>query len=97
MSILPNFFRSLLLTAVFSFVAPVLFVGAMLAGLSLVGYVPGFEILCQSGIDALSKFLETFGNGSTSEGITVIGMTCGLVGAIFDTYAFYRYQTLRVD
>jgi hypothetical protein len=27
----------------------------------------------------------------------VIGLTCSFVGALFDTYAFYRYQNLRGD
>lgn len=96
MSILPKFFR-LLLTTAFSFVAPVVLIGVILVGLSLVGFVPGLEILCQSGIEGLSKFLETFGDGSPMEGILAIGLTFAVVGAIFDTYASYRYQTMRVE
>jgi hypothetical protein len=96
MSILPKFFR-LLLTTAFSFVAPVILISAILVTLCLVGFVPGFEMLCQSGIETLAKFLETFGNGSPMEGIFAIGLTFAVVGAIFDTYISYRYQTLRGD
>lgn len=94
MSILPKFFR-LLLTTAFSFVAPVILIGTIILGLCLVGFVPGFEILCQSGIETLAQFLETFGNGSPIEGIFAIGFTFAIVGAIFETYTSYRYQTLR--
>ncbi|MBE9229173.1 hypothetical protein IQ264_27600 [Phormidium sp. LEGE 05292] len=96
MSILPKFFR-LLLTTALSFVAPVILIGAIIVGLCVVGFVPGFEILCQSGIEGLAKFLEIFGGGSPMEGVLAIGFTFALVGAIFDTYASYRYQTLRGD
>lgn len=96
MSILPKFFR-LLLTTAFSFVAPVFLIGAILVCLSLVGFVPGFEILCQSGIEGLARFLEIFGDGSPMEGVFAIGFAFAIVGAIFDTYASYRYQTLRGD
>lgn len=70
-------------------------IGVILVGLSLVGFIPGFEVLCQSGIETLAQFLETFGNGSPMEGILAIGFAFAVVGAIFDTYASYRYQTLR--
>jgi len=43
MSILPNFLRSLLLTSVFSFVAPIVLVGGAWISLSLIGYIPGLE------------------------------------------------------
>jgi len=43
----------------------------------------------------LLSFLAVFGTGSPLEGVLVIGMTCSIVGALFDTYAFYRYQSLN--
>lgn len=95
MTILLNYLGSLLLTSVFSFSAPILLVGGMLASLFLVGYVPGLEIIGQSTANSIWQFLATFGDGSPREGILAIALTCGLVGALFDTYAFYRYQTLR--
>lgn len=93
--IMPNFFRSLLLTSFFSFATPILLLGGMLGGSSLVGYIPGLQIIGQSGADSIWQFLAIFGSGSPSEGILAIAFTCTLVGALFDTYAFYRYQTLR--
>jgi hypothetical protein len=95
MNILPLFFRSLLLASVFSFAAPVLFVGAMLASLFLIGYVPGLAILGHCGVQSVWQFLMTFGSGSPLEGILAIATTCAVVGVMFDTCAFYRYQTLR--
>lgn len=95
MSIFPNFLRSLVLTSFLSFTAPMLLVAGMLASLFLIGYVPGLEIVGKSGAVAICNFLAVFGTGCPIDGIVTIGLTCGFVGAIFDTYAFYRYQTLR--
>ena len=95
MSIFPNFFRSLLLTSILSFVAPILLIGGTLAGLSSIGYIPGLGIICHSGAESIWKFLAVFGSGCPIQGLLTIGMTCAFVGAMFDTYAFYRYQTLR--
>lgn len=95
MSIFPHFLRSVLLTSFLSFLAPVLLVGGMLAGLSLISYLPGLETIGHSGTVAVGTFLATFGNGCPIDGILTIGLTCGFVGAMFDTYAVYRYQVLR--
>lgn len=95
MSILPNFLRSLLLTIIFSFVAPMLLVGVALVSLSLIGYIPGLQGVGQAIAAQILQVLATFGSGSSLQGLVVIGLTCSLVGALFDTYAFYRYQILR--
>jgi hypothetical protein len=95
MSILPNFLRSLALTVFLCFVAPFAVVAVLLASLLGVGYVPGFETIGQAGIMQLSQFLAVFGSGCPLEGVIVIGLTCGIVGALFDTYSFYRYQMLN--
>lgn len=95
MSIFPNFLRSLLLTSVLSFTAPLLLVGGVWVSLFLLGYIPLLEAIAQTGSEQILNFLAIFGNGCPLEGILVIGCTCGFVGALFDTYAFYRYQTLR--
>ncbi len=92
---LPNFFRSLLLTSIFSFATPILLVGGMLGGSSLVRYIPGLQIIGQSGAESIWQFLAIFGSGSPSDGILAIAFTFGLVGILFDAYAFCRYQTLR--
>ena len=97
MSILPNFLRSVLLTIVLSFVAPMLLFGGVLVSLSLSGHIPGLTAIAQSVARQILHFLATFGSGNSFRGLIVIGITCSLVGALFDTYAFYRYQSLRND
>jgi len=95
MTILPNFLRSLVLTTFLSFVAPLVLVSALLVFALGVGYFPGLETIGQIGTSQLLNFLAVFGTGSPLEGAIVIGLTCSLVGALFDTYAFYRYQSLN--
>ncbi len=95
MSISPNFLRSLLLTSIFSFVTPMLLLGGGLLSVFLLSYFPGLQGMSQAIASALLQFLATFGSGSSFRGLVVIGLTCSLVGALFDTYAFYRYQNLR--
>lgn len=95
MSILPNFLRSLALTIFLCFVAPFVVVAVLLASLIGIGYVPGFETIGQAGLIQLLQFLTVFGSGCPLEGVIVIGFACGIVGALFDTYSFYRYQMLN--
>lgn len=95
MNIFPQFFRSLLLTSVFSFATPLVLVGGLWVGLSFISCIPGLGMICQSVAESIQLFLATFGTGSPIEGILVIGSACATVGALFDTYAFYRYQALR--
>lgn len=97
MSILPNFLRSLLLTIIFSFTAPMLFIGGGLISVFLISYVPGLQGMGKAIVSAMQQFLATFGSGSPWRGLVVISLTCSVVGALFDTYAFYRYQNLRGD
>lgn len=95
MSIFPNFFRSLLLTSMLSFLTPVLLVSGGLASLYLLSNIPFVNAIGQSGAEQVTTFLSIFGSGYPVKGIMVIGLTCSLVGALFDVYAFYRYQILR--
>lgn len=67
----------------------------MLASLSILSYIPILEGMGQTGATQIWAFLAIFGNGCPLEGILVIGLACGLVGALFDTYTFYSYQNLR--
>ncbi len=96
MSILTNFLRSLLLTIAFSFVAPLLIIGGVLFSLSLSSYLPGLERVAQAIAEQILQFLATFGSGCPLRGLVVIALTCSFVGALFDTYAFYRYQSFRI-
>lgn len=95
MSILPNFLRSLALTILLSFVAPIVLITVLIATSSGISYIPGLETIGQTGTTQLLSFLAVFGSGCPLQGVMVIGLTCSLVGALFDTYAFYRYQSLN--
>ncbi|MBW4688943.1 MAG: hypothetical protein KME40_28595 [Komarekiella atlantica HA4396-MV6] len=97
MTIFTNFLRSLLLTIIFSFVAPMFLIGAVLLFLSLMGYFPGLEELTEAIATQILHFLATFGSGTSLRGLFVISLTCSFVGALFDMYAYYRCQILRID
>jgi hypothetical protein len=97
MSIFTNFLRSLLLTTVFSFIAPIFLVGCILMCLCLSGYVPGLQGLTEDIPSQILHFLAMFGTGSPMNGLFVICLTFGFVGGLFDIYAYYRCQILRID
>ncbi|MBW4644644.1 MAG: hypothetical protein KME23_16915 [Goleter apudmare HA4340-LM2] len=92
-----NFLRSLLLTVIFSFLAPLLLVGGFLILASVVGHVPGLQDVTEAIAARIMHFLATFGSGTPLRGILVICLTCSFVGALFDIYAYYRCQILRID
>ena len=92
MSIFPNFLRSVLLTSLLSFVAPLVLIGAGLTSLSLIRFVPALQGVGRSGEDLILQFLATFGSGCPLQGFFVIGLTFALVGALFDTYASYQHS-----
>ncbi|HEY9619126.1 MAG TPA: hypothetical protein V6C78_02095 [Crinalium sp.] len=95
MSILPNLLRSLLITSIFAFLAPAILVGAIWILLFCVGYLPHLEAIGQMGIEQILQFLQVFGSGSAMRGLLIICTVCSLVGVLFDTYTFYRYQKLN--
>ena len=97
MTIFSNFFRSLVLTTIFSFFVPVFLVGGMLLVLSLLSYIPGLQGMINDVSMQILHFLATFGTGSSLNGLLTIGLTCGFVGALFDIYVYYRYQILHTD
>jgi len=86
--------RSLLLTAFFSFATPIVLAGLILAFLALLGFVPGLQAIAQSSTLAVLYFLATFGSGNPVAGSLAIGITWGLVGALFDLCTIYRYELL---
>lgn len=95
MSIFSHFLRSVLVTSLLSFAVPSLVLGLGVASMVAIGYLPGLGSLSESAVKQLLQFLSTFGSGSPVQGVVVIGLTCSLVGALFDAYAFYRSQNLR--
>ncbi len=90
-----NLFRSLLLSVLLSFVAPVLFLGAVLGSLLTLSYIPGIALLGQMGQELMLSFLSTFGEGYPLQGALTIGVTCGMVGGLFDVFNFCLYQDVR--
>lgn len=92
-----NFLRSLLLSIIFSFVAPIIFVGGTLLSLSVVSLLPGLETVTEIIVHQISNFLAAFGSGTPIQGLLVICLTCSFVGALFDIYVYYRCQILRLN
>lgn len=72
---------------VFSFATPILIVGGGLAIAVIVRQLPFLNAIGQVGIDQILEFLAIFGSGNPVRGGLIIGATCSLVGALFDTYA----------
>lgn len=97
MSIVPLFLRSLLVTSFLSFLLPLAIVGAILMGFSLVGSLPDGSGLGRAGIAGTIDFLKTFGNGNPLEGLLTLGVTCSLVGSLFDAFASHRDRHFRED
>ncbi len=90
-----NLFRSLLLTALLSFLTPLLLLGVGLVSLLGVSYIPGVAELGQLGTAQLLTFLSIFGDGYPIQGMLTIGITCSTVAGLFDVFNFYLYQDLR--
>ncbi|WP_437174215.1 hypothetical protein [Crocosphaera sp.] len=95
MATVSNLFRSLLLSILLSFVTPVLFLGGVLGTLLTVSYIPGIALLGQLGQELILSFLSTFGEGYPLQGMLTIGVTCAMVGGLFDVFNFYLYQDVR--
>jgi hypothetical protein len=90
-----NFLRSLTLTIIFSFAAPIFLIGGFFSIIFLFSYLPGLQNAAETITTLLLEFLSVFGSGAPLRGVVVISFTCSFVGALFDTYAYYRYQILR--
>jgi len=97
MNLPPVYLRSLFLTSLVSFLTPLLLVGSAIAGLIVMGLIPGLDGFSQWSSGSILSFLQTFGSGKALEGSLVIGGACGMVGALFNTYIFYRYSSFRRD
>lgn len=94
MSNVAHLLRSLVLTAIFSFLAPVIFTGVLFAIARGWAYLPQQELFSQTAVAQIAYFLNIFGNGSEIRGVVLIGTVCSLVGVLFDAYTLYRYQNL---
>lgn len=83
-----SYLQSLFLASFLSFLAPITLIGSLIAIPLLFGAVPGFTVFGQACTTQMLSFLQTFGNGNALEGTIVIGCSCAVVGALFDTYNF---------
>jgi hypothetical protein len=90
MILMSSYVRSVVVTSIISFLAPQLLLGGLTVLLLTVALIPGCADLGQAGLQAVATFLQTFGEGSVLEGLLVLGCVAGAVGALFDTYIFYR-------
>ncbi|HEY9762484.1 MAG TPA: hypothetical protein V6D07_08165 [Trichocoleus sp.] len=82
-------FISLSLTAVFSFLLPLLFIGGIFLGLTVLSWLLPPS---QQGLQQLMHVLNTLGSGSPWQGALVVGLTSSTVGILFDTFASYRFE-----
>jgi len=92
-----NYFRSLFLASLLSFLAPIALIGATIVLLLLLGLVPGLMTFGQVYSTQMLSFLQTFGSGNALEGAIVIGGACAVVGALFDTYIFTITTSLKIS
>ncbi len=83
------------MTIVISFLTPLGLVGTVLLVLFGIGQISPFLNFSQSNIQRIQDFLAVFGSGHTLQGLFVIGLASSIVGALFDIFNFYRYQSLR--
>ena len=97
MNLPPIYLRSLFLTSLVSFLTPLLFAGSAITGLIFMGLIPGLDGFSQWSSGLILTVLRTLGSGKALEGSLVIGGACGVVGALFNTYIFYRYSSFRRD
>jgi hypothetical protein len=95
MNNLSHLLSSLCVTALVSFLTPVILVGGVVISLFGLCYLPGFEELGQIGSDHILNILATFGSGMPLQGLFTIGFACSLVGSLFELFNFYHYQILK--
>ena len=65
--------------------------------MSLISLLPGLQGVTELIATQISNFLAAFGSGMPMQGLFVICLTCSFVGALFDTYVYYRCQILRLN
>ncbi|GAB1539612.1 hypothetical protein NUACC21_22790 [Scytonema sp. NUACC21] len=95
MSLFTNFLRSLVLSIIFSFIAPMVLIGGFLLLVSAIAYLPGLQEITDAIATPIMEFLTIFGSGTPLGGLFVICLTFSVVGALFDMYVYYRCQILR--
>jgi hypothetical protein len=95
MKTVTSFAHSLLLAIAVSFLAPVMMLAIACSGMQLWTYLPVVGGIGAAVNQGIAGFLTIFGNGSPVQGMFTISIACAVVGALFDTYAFYRFPNHR--
>ncbi len=90
MNALPALVRSLFLASLLSFVLPWASVGLGWVSLRAIAIVPELGAIARSSMEAVRAVLSTFGSGHPLAGLMAIALAFSFVGAMFDTFAFYR-------
>lgn len=87
-------FLSLTLTAIFSFVLPLLLLSGVALGLLGIQALALLHPIGQEGLRHFLHFLTTLGSGNPWHGMVVVGVTSSTVGVLFDTFVPSRVQGL---
>ncbi len=95
MRVASSFIISLILTTTVSFIMPITVVGLFFGSAFLIGLVPGLGSFGHESTTEILKFLAIFGNGKPFSGILTLGLASSFVGALFDLFNNYRFQSLR--
>lgn len=85
---------SLFLTTLVSFATPLIIAGLILTVLAVASHLPEIAVFGEACYTQVWNFLSTFGDGSGIEGIMTIALVFGIVGFLFESLNFYRYQIL---
>lgn len=92
----PRVWISLLLTAFFSFLTPVVLLSGLWFGLYGLGQIiPPLAAFTDPALAQLQGFLAVFGSGDSWQGILVLGAVGATVGILFDTYALSLSRSPR--
>lgn len=90
-----HFIRSLFVSTLLSFLAPVIGVASLFALAVGIRYIPDLEWIGQVGMQQIGDFLSIFGSGNPVHGVVIIGVAFSLVGGLFDTFALYQHQRFK--
>jgi fructose-specific phosphotransferase system IIC component len=83
---------SLTLTAIVSFLVPLLLIGALVLGLSGLQTLTLLTPVTQPVLQQLLHFLTTLGSGNPWHGVLIVGVASSMVGVLFDTFASSRFE-----
>ena len=94
MNVLVSLFFSLVLTSLVGFSIPIVLAVILLGSLSLISHLDVLAIWADIAYRHICLFLATFGEGSPWNGVMMIAAVCAVVGLLFESFNFYRYQLL---